>query len=442
MADPKPVSQAVEEKETTQEQVESASSAGKEYWRDIIPKNLHGAVEEYGITTILENPYIAGLLGFSADIVSDLQQVARDLKDNIAGPDQISFKVQDKAVTGNDDRNNAHKESLRYPLDIKNAETEYMLFQFYRYEPPFGRGGVGSQNFLRVFSQQSTGEYGTLEEYNLATTNLSIDTQLNQVVLYIPPDVQSSYGATWNAQEFSNTAVAKIRGGMALRRGDIAGAAAGQLENLGNSIGRMPEMKGADFIRGEIAKTTGETLTRNNLFASAAGVVTNPNIELLYDSPQMRTIDFTWKLVPNNKDEAEVIFEIVRTFKLCMHPSFGRPGRQQGGKVSGAGAVVNTFNDARTKVGFISVPSVCKFVFMKGNNMHPFLPQYKTCALVGVDVNYTSDNGYVVTRDGYPVSTELRLSFKELKLVYREDIAPVRPSTQKFGTNKNLHGGH
>lgn len=442
MADPKPVSQAVEEKETTQEQVESASSAGKEYWRDIIPKGLHGAVEQYNIDFLLKNPAVAFALGFTADILSDAQQVARDLKDNIAGPDQISFKVQDKAVTGNDDRNNAHTESLRYPLDIKNAETEYMLFQFYRYEPPFGRGGVGSKNFLRVFSQQATGEYGTLEEYNLATTNLSIDTQLNQVVLYIPPDVQSGYAATWNAQEFSNTAVARIRGGMALRRGDIAGAAAGQLENLGNAFGRMPEINGADYIRGEIAKTTGETLSRNNLFASAAGVVTNPNIELLYDSPQMRTIDFTWKLVPNNKDEAEVIYEIVRTFKLCMHPSFGRPGRQQGGKVSGAGAVVNTFNDARTKVGFISVPSVCKFVFMKGNNMHPFLPQYKTCALVGVDVNYTSDNGYVVTRDGYPVSTELRLSFKELKLVYREDIAPVRPSTLKFGTNKNLHGGH
>ena len=88
------------------------------------------------------------------------------------------------------------------------------------------------------------------------------------------------------------------------------------------------------------------------------------------------------------------------------------------------------------------MPSVCKFAFMKGGDLHPFLPQYKTCALTGVDVNYTTDGQYVVTRDGYPVATELRLSFKELKLIYREDIRPVTSSTVKVGKNKKLHGGH
>ena len=156
----------------------------------------------------------------------------------------------------------------------------------------------------------------------------------------------------------------------------------------------------------------------------------------------MRTIDFTYKLVPNNKQEAEIIFEIVRTFKLCLHPSFGIPGKQQGGKLTGGPGALNAFNKAETKVGFVSVPSVCKFAFMKGGGLHPFLPQYKTCALVSVDVNYTTDGQYVVTRDGYPVATELRLSFKELKLVYREDIKPVKKSTVKFGKNKALHGGH
>lgn len=446
MADPKPVSQQVKEETTTDEnKVNSSQSNG---WFTSLPAPVQGVFRTLGLENNFEaaakwvdenqdNPLISGVL----DIISDNWQRFRDVKDNLLGPEQISFTVATKAKLGDNDRNDAHKSSLRYPSDAKLEETEYMLFQFYRYEAPLGRGGSGSLNLARTITGQDSGEFDSVEEYNLATTNLSVDTQLNQVVLYMPPDVSSTYGAEWSDQSFSNTAVAKIRGGMALRRAEVGKALAGQLSNLGNAVTRMPEISGADFIRDQIASATGEQLSRNDLFSSSAGVILNPNTELLYRNPHMRTIDFTFKLIPNNKEEAEIIFEIVRTFKLCLHPTFGIPGRQQGGKAQ-KGGVLNTFGDATTKVGFITVPSVCKFAFMKGGDLHPYLPQYKTCALTGVDVNYTTDGQYVVTRDGYPVATELRLSFKELKLVYREDIRPVTSSTIKIGQNKSLHGGH
>lgn len=443
MSDPKPVAQQVaaqnKESDTTNTNQPPSSDT---WWKQIVPQGQWGTVENIGIDKILENPFFDFLGNFGLDIGADIIERLREAKDELAGPDQISFSIKGKAPLNTNLRSNAHNYSLRYPADMKTGETEYMLFQFFRYEAPFGRGGVGTFNLQRQFTGQGSGEYGTLEEYNLSSTNLSVDTQLSQVVLYIPPDVSSTYGASWNDKSFSNTAVAKIRGGMALRRGNVGGAIQGQFENLINAVGRMPEIKGADFIRNEIAKTTGESFSRNDLFSSAAGVVTNPNTELLYDSPQMRGIDFTFKLVPNNKSEAEIVFEIVRTFKKCLHPSFGIPGREQGGKTQGIGALANVAGSANTKVGFITVPSVCKFAFMKGGGIHPFLPQYKTCALIGVDVNYTSDNGYAVTRDGYPVSTELRLQFKELKLVYREDIGEIDSATMKFGKNKQLHGGH
>lgn len=443
MPDPQPVAQQVASQNNSGTNTNSNQPVSRDtWWKQVAPQAAWPIIEQIGIDKFLESPPLDFLGTLGLDVASDFIEKLREIKDDVAGPDQIQFKVNPKAPLNTDLRNNAHKSSLRYPLDIKDNETDYMLFQFYRYEAPFGRGGVGTLNLLRQGTGQGSGEYGTLEEYNLATTNLSTDTQLSQVVLYMPPDVSSTYGASWNDKSFSNTAVAKIRGGMALRRGNVAGAVQGQFENLLNAVGRMPEIKGADFIRNEIAKATGESFSRNDLFASAAGVVTNPNTELLYDSPQMRGIDFTFKMVPNNKNEAEVIYDIVKTFKMCLHPSFGIPGRQQGGKPQGVGSVANAGGDAKSKVGFISVPSVCKFAFMKGGGLHPFLPQYKTCALVGVDVNYTSDNGYAVTRDGYPVSTELRLQFKELKLVYREDIGEVDAATLKFGNNKKLHGGH
>jgi len=443
MPDPQPVAQQVASQNnasntTNSDQPPSADA----WWKNIAPQPMWTIIENLGVDRFLESPPLDFLGTLGLDAVADVIERLREAKDELAGPDQISFSLKTKAPLNTNLRNNAHKHSLRYPADIKAEETDYMMFQFFRYEAPFGRGGVGTYNLLRQTAAQGSGEYGTLEEYNLSSTNLAVDTQLSQVILYIPPDVSSTYGASWNDKSFSNTAVAKIRGGMALRRGNPAAAVQGQFENLINAVGRMPEIKGADFIRNEIAKATGESLSRNDLFASAAGVVTNPNTELLYDSPQMRGIDFTFKLVPNNKTEAEIIFEIVRTFKKCLHPSFGVPGREQGGKPQGVGSAANAAGNANSKVGFITVPSVCKFAFMKGGGLHPFLPQYKTCALIGVDVNYTADNGYAVTRDGYPVATELRLQFKELKLVYREDIGAVDAGTLKFGNNKLLHGGH
>lgn len=439
MADPKPVSQQVEEETTTKDEVKSSKQNND--WFDALPwwvktptKALGLDNDLEGVINWMENSPSGNLL---EDAIADLKTYHRDLKDDLIGPDAISFTVNKKAITGDNDRNDAHKSSLRYPNDSILGSTDYMLFQFFRYQPPFGGQGIAAD-----LTGEGTGEYDSLSEYNRSTSALKVDTQLNQVVLYVPPDVTSTYGAEWSDQSFSNTAVAKVRGGMALRDGNVIGSLQGQIENGLNALGRLPEIAGADFIRNQIASATGEQLSRNDLFSSSAGVVLNPNTELLFRNPQMRTIDFTYKLVPNNQAEAEIIFEIVRTFKMCLHSSFGIPGKQQGRKLSGVGSALNILGrKAETKVGFISVPSVVKFAFMQGGGLHPFLPQYKTCALVSVDVNYTTDGQYVVTRDGYPVATELRLSFKELKLVYREDIRPVGPSTFKQG-NKALHGGH
>jgi len=437
-----PVAQQLEADTVTTDEVKSGNSSND--WFDSIPGIFKGPLKAVGLDDDLEraiNWIENSPLGHLAeDVVADLKQRFRDAKDEYLGPDQISFTVKPPAITGDNDRNDAHNSSLRYPSDSILGSTDYMLFQFFKYRPPFAN--QGKANILRTVAGQNSGEYGTVEEYNLSITNLSPDTQLNQVVLYVPPDVSSTYGAEWSDQSFSNTAVAGIRSGQALADGNLAGAVQGQFENLWGAAGRFKDVWGGDRVREEIAKRTGEQLSRNDLFSSAGGAIFNPNTELLYRNPHMRTIDFTYKLVPNNKKEAEIIYEIVRTFKLCLHPSFGNPGMQQGTKAQGFVAALNVFGKTDSKVGFISVPSVVKFAFMKGGGLHPFLPQYKTCALVSVDVNYTTDGQYVVTRDGYPVATELRLSFKELKLVYREDIRPVGPSTGKFGPNKALHGGH
>jgi hypothetical protein len=59
---------------------------------------------------------------------------------------------------------------------------------------------------------------------------------------------------------------------------------------------------------------------------------------------------------------------------------------------------------------------------MQGNSPHPYITQYKACAISRVSVNYTPDGTYATYGDGSPVATELSVSFQELKLIYNEEV--------------------
>ena len=59
---------------------------------------------------------------------------------------------------------------------------------------------------------------------------------------------------------------------------------------------------------------------------------------------------------------------------------------------------------------------------MKGSGPHPYLAQYKPCAVTGIEVNYTPDGTYATYTDGAPVATELRIRFAETKLIFQQDM--------------------
>ena len=59
---------------------------------------------------------------------------------------------------------------------------------------------------------------------------------------------------------------------------------------------------------------------------------------------------------------------------------------------------------------------------MKGDEPHPYLIQFKPCAISKVEVNYTPDGTFATYSDGSPVATELRLSFQETKLIFEDEV--------------------
>ena len=156
-----------------------------------------------------------------------------------------------------------------------------------------------------------------------------------------------------------------------------------------------------------INNITGADISLNQFMGGVSGTIVNPNTEMMYTGPTLRTFDLTFKLVPYSKKEAEQIRNICNTFKKAMLPSF------DGQAIFGALKAAN----------LITIPDLCQVTFMKGSQAHPYLPQYKICAVSDVAINYTPDGSYATVGDeSAPVATQLRISFKETKLIFASEI--------------------
>ena len=318
--------------------------------------------------------------------------------------------------------------AYRWPLDMIDEETDWVLFQFGKYPKPFGRdaaaatGIEGKENQIEFAKTMGGRNQLGLDYYNMSAAALEVNGP--PVMLPVPQDVANEIQQTWQGKQFT-----------AVGRAAISAAAAGQFANAGevfkNLSGNLTALQTA-FTK--LALNTipgvGGNISFNDISGSTRGIVINPNAELLYDSPQMREVGMVFKMVASNQQESEHIFKLCQTFRKNASPQYG--GTDIGDEGSDEWKrTQNTIlggEEDDTAWGnvsnFIRVPNLCKFTFMKGHNVHPWLVQFKPCAISNVEVNYTPDGTYATHPDGAPVSVEIRLSFMETKVVFAQEINP------------------
>ena len=145
---------------------------------------------------------------------------------------------------------------------------------------------------------------------------------------------------------------------------------------------------------------TQEAVGVQGLLSRTTGAILNPNLELLFNGPSLRSFNFTFRLSPRNEEEANNVKRIIRFFKQGMS--------------------VKTSN---TTV-FLKAPNVfdIKYISSDGNN-HKSLNRIKRCALLGCDVDYTPDGSYMTFNDTNKTMTSYQLSlrFSELDPIYEDD---------------------
>lgn len=293
--------------------------------------------------------------------------------------------------------------SLRYPNDIGTTDSDHFaVFDFYDYSAPFSKenqkAGGGAAN-----------QY-SLTAYNSSAENLK-PSVYPQVVLYMPEGVASSYRTNWDGKAFGNVVTSILKSAGNFAGGDYAET----IKNVGNEVKRNMATGltnlGANFTSAIAKRITGDSVSTQDIFSSTGGAILNPNVELIFGGHDLRTLQLTFKMVPYNKTEAEAVDEIVKTFKKVMLPKF-----------NGGTNMSSFWKDSGGGNGFIGNPNLCKITFFKGSSPNEAITQFKTCAITDFDVNYTPDGVAAFGPDGYPVATQISLSFMETKLVYAEDV--------------------
>ena len=141
-----------------------------------------------------------------------------------------------------------------------------------------------------------------------------------------------------------------------------------------------------------------------NLLSRTTGAIVNPNLEMLFNAPQLRNFGFTFLLSPRDADEADQVRRIIRFFKQGMS--------------------VKTTNSNV----FLKAPNIFDIKYLTYNSegdpiIHPSINIIKKCALLSMDVQYTPNGTYMTYEDPFRTMTayQLTMQFGELDPVYDND---------------------
>ena len=224
---------------------------------------------------------------------------------------------------------------------------------------------------------------------------------LGTATLPIPGGISDGNSVSWQddsldalSQAFADIALSGITGGAAAA-GTSAQTQAGSI--LAGGASDAKSMFAAKFA--QLATNT------NNLQQRVNGSIGNPNLELLFTGPSLRSFTFTFRLSPRSKEEAIEVRRIIRFFKQTMSVK------------------------RSTSTLLLRSPHTFAIAYLTSNKEHPYLNKFKECALQSCNVSYTPDGNYMSFNGPEPSMTsyELSLTFKELEAIFDDD----------YGNNEN-----
>lgn len=286
---------------------------------------------------------------------------------------------------------------LRYPKTKVEDFDDYLEVQILNYVAP-GLGVFGDKGFQVKSSDSPDSAFSDKNKKIKATIILPIPKDLS-------PDTKS---VEWGENKMNSIAAAAVGGAANVigsgQISNIFGSILGGAQRLaGAATGNTQQAAQAGFAALAINQLSGQEADPLAAITRQTGAVLNQNQELLFQGVSLRDFAFNFTMTPRFKEEAEEIKNIIRAFKQS---SSAKKSVEIGAGSQGL---------------FIGSPDVYQITYKSGKQDHPYLNQFKICALLSVSVNYGAAGVYATYADGSPVQTNLTLSFRELTPIYYED---------------------
>ena len=217
---------------------------------------------------------------------------------------------------------------------------------------------------------------------------------LGSVLLPVPNAVNDANSCSWGQDTMNAGQI--MASDIAMNA--ITGGVSGGVEATSKGIDAAKGIGGEEVKDALKQYFVGQATGVKGILARTKGQVINPNMELIFNGPQLRPFNFTFKMSPRDERESITIKKIIRMFKQSMAP-------------------------ARSESSlFLKAPNTFKLQFLEGSaREHKFLPKIKECAMTGFNVNYTPDGNYATYRNSAMVAVELSFSFQELEPIFNND---------------------
>ena len=276
------------------------------------------------------------------------------------------------------------RELLRYPRQSLEAYGyDYIEITAYDYVPsgletgkklPQGFAGSGGNRFTR--------RYETIQ-------------------LPMQPQLSESTAVSWGGDSLNAIQAAGARSAMnAIENFAGEGGIQGAIKSLGEGLGDIANLAKDDATSAGVAAFFAGQAVGANVLGRATGQVINPNLELLFTGPNLRSFSFNFTLTPRDAEEAGIIRRMIRAMKRNMTPQ------------------------RSSEALFLKSPRIfqLEYIFGDTNREHPFMNKFKPCACTSFTVNYTPDGSYMTYR-GEPSMTayQISMSFGEIEPIYADE---------------------
>lgn len=260
--------------------------------------------------------------------------------------------------------------------------------------------GVGSQVSNSLPGKLVGGGLGAaaaekVREDTFGNVKKSYKTQKNAICLYMPNDLMVKYGVSWEESNFATSALLLTAANSivdsALKNNDGTFS----IDNIKKMFEGVDVNKLESSAPALVLRTPGT----GDIISKLSGTAANPKKEQLFKQVDFRTFTFSYQFFPRDLKEAQSVQNIIKEFKLHMHPEF---------------------RDANQ---FIYIyPSEFEIIYFSGGKENLNIHRHTACALTDMNISYAPQGVFTAFENGIPTQINITLTFKELALLTKKDI--------------------